>query len=66
MRRSISNTETAITEPRRCSCLSCDLCAGHEECTPLPKRLATISKQDDANARRLAIIEAQERLLIGI
>jgi hypothetical protein len=68
--RFISNTETAMSEPRkRCNSLACDLCVGHDtgECAPLPaKRQLLNSKQSEADARRLAIIEAQERLALGI
>jgi hypothetical protein len=73
MRRSISNTETAITKP--CHSLACDLCGGSEDgCTPLPltkaheacNNLKTPAGRDSREARRLAIIEAQERLMQGI
>lgn len=67
--RFISNTETAMSEPRkRCDSLACDLCTGHDlgECTPLPIKRSQVNSQTEADARRLAIIEAQERLALGI
>lgn len=67
--RYISNTETAMSETRkRCHSLACDLCDAHDlgECTPLPIKRSQVAAQAEADARRLAIIEAQERLALGI
>jgi hypothetical protein len=75
MIRSISNTETAICEPRQCHSLSCDLCLDRDivESIPLSKQRNVIKPIDKATRRlaliekrRLAIIAAQELLALGI